>query len=71
MQRDESCEQALLETNETRQIGVRKQVTAVMVVAGMSNIEAYLVQPRRPGEKLTIAVIGELPALRDLIDEGR
>ena len=40
-----------------------------MVITGVRNVEPDLVQPRRPHQQLTIALIRELPAASDLLEQ--
>ena len=40
-----------------------------MVITGVRNVEPDLVQPRRPHEQLTIALVRELPAASDLLEQ--
>src|SRR5262245_54074176 len=69
VQGHEARDELLLEPDEARQVRVRDQVTAVVVIAGMRDVEPDLVQARRPHEHLLEALIVELPPTSDLLEQ--
>jgi hypothetical protein len=62
-------EQQLLVAREARQIAVLEQIRAVLVVAGVRDAEADLVEARGPAEVLARGLVIELPRERDLLEE--
>jgi hypothetical protein len=50
MKADERREQLLLETYEARQIRVGEQISAMVMVFGMGDVEPHLMQPSGPDQ---------------------
>ena len=71
VQRHEARNELLLEPDEARQVRVRDQVAAVVVIARVRDIEPDFVQPRGPHEQRPQAPIGQLPAASDLLEQRR
>ena len=69
MAADEPRQQTLLFAREARHIGVFEQIRAVLVMARMRDIEADLVQARRPSEQPRRQRIIELPGVCDLREQ--
>src|SRR5690606_31295922 len=69
MTRDQRGQKLLLDPPEARQFRVREQITAVLMVFRMRDVEADLVQARGPLEQLTAARIVEPPSRLDLIEQ--
>ena len=71
VQGHEARDELLLEPDEARQIRVRDQVAAVVVIAGMRDVEPDFVQPRGPDQQLPKRSVRELPSSRGLLEQRR
>src|SRR5690606_38210635 len=69
MGRDQRGQELLLDPAESRQVRVREQIAAVLVILRVRDVETDLVQARRPPEELAAARLAERPRRLDMIEQ--